>query len=79
MGEYSALCFAGVLSFDDALRIVQLRGQAMQAASEANPGGMVAVLGLEAERIEELCDEARAEPRCMLPRQHPGSWRHSAA
>ncbi len=61
MGEYSALCFAGVLTFDDALRIVQLRGQAMQAASEANPSGMVAVLGLEVERIEELCDEARTE------------------
>ncbi len=61
LGEYSAMCFAGVMSFDAALRVVQLRGQAMQAAAQANPGGMVAVLGLEAAAIEELCDQARMD------------------
>ena len=61
LGEYSALCFAGVMSFDDALRLVRLRGQAMQAAADANPSGMVAILGMEAKPIEELCDRARGD------------------
>lgn len=59
LGEYSALCFAGVMSFEDGLRVVRKRGQAMQAAADANPSGMVAVLGMEAEKLEALCDEAR--------------------
>lgn len=59
LGEYTALAFAGALDFESGLRLVQRRGQAMQAASEAAPSGMVSVLGLERERIEELCDEAR--------------------
>ena len=46
LGEYTALVFAGVMTFDDALRVVKARGSAMQAAAEATPGGMVAVLGL---------------------------------
>src|SRR6516225_5007185 len=46
LGEYSALAFAGSLTFADGLRLVQTRGQAMQAASDATPSGMVSVLGL---------------------------------
>jgi [acyl-carrier-protein] S-malonyltransferase len=61
LGEYSAICFSGALSFEDALRVVQCRGQAMQAASDAHPSGMVAVLGMEVARIEELCDQARED------------------
>ena len=61
LGEYSALCFAGVMSFEDALRIVRLRGQAMQAAADASPSGMVAVLGMEAEPLQKVCDEARVD------------------
>lgn len=61
LGEYSALCFAGVMSFGDALRVVRIRGQAMQAAADANPSGMVAVLGMEAAKLEALCDEARGD------------------
>src|SRR5438876_459031 len=45
LGEYTALVFAGALSFRDGLRVVQQRGEAMQAAADANPGAMVAVLG----------------------------------
>lgn len=59
LGEYTALVFAGVLSFRDGLRLVQRRGEAMQAAADATPSGMVSVLGLEPEKVEELCRQAR--------------------
>ncbi len=59
LGEYTALVFAGALSFRDGLRVVQRRGEAMQAAADANPGGMVSILGMEADQVEKLCAEAR--------------------
>lgn len=59
LGEYTALVFAGVMSFEDALRLVQKRGQAMQDAADEVASGMVSILGLERDRIEELCEEAR--------------------
>jgi [acyl-carrier-protein] S-malonyltransferase len=59
LGEYSALVFAGVMSFEDGLRVVQERGRAMQAAADANPSGMVSILGLERQQVEEICDRAR--------------------
>ena len=58
LGEYTALTFAGVLDFADGLRLVQRRGQAMQAAADATPSAMVAVLGLSADKVEELCAKA---------------------
>ncbi len=60
LGEYTALVFAGALSFADGLRVVQKRGEAMQAASDATAGGMVSVLGLEPPQVEELCTKASA-------------------
>ena len=42
-----------------AVRIVDVRGRAMQACADAEPGGMVAVLGLERDRVEEVCDASR--------------------
>jgi [acyl-carrier-protein] S-malonyltransferase len=59
LGEYTALVYAGAMSFADGLRVVQKRGQAMQAASEASPSGMISILGLEAPQIEELCNQAK--------------------
>ncbi len=59
LGEYTALVFAGALSFEEGLRLVQKRGEAMQAASDATPSGMVSVLGLEPEKVEELCQKAQ--------------------
>lgn len=59
LGEYTALVFAGVLDFDDGLRIVQKRGKAMQDAADATPSGMVSVLGLPKQAVAELCDKAR--------------------
>ena len=59
LGEYTALVFAGVMSFEDGLKVVQQRGRAMQDAADAVPSGMVSILGMEAAKIEELCSQAR--------------------
>lgn len=61
LGEYTALVFADAISFEDGVRLVQRRGEAMQAASDAVPGGMVSILGLETEKVEAICDEARGD------------------
>jgi [acyl-carrier-protein] S-malonyltransferase len=58
LGEYTALVFAGALEFEDGLRLVQVRGEAMQEAADASPSGMVSVLGLERAQVEELCQKA---------------------
>jgi [acyl-carrier-protein] S-malonyltransferase len=60
LGEYTALAFAGVFSFADGLRLVKARGEAMQAAADATPSGMVSVLLLPVDKVEELCVQARA-------------------
>jgi [acyl-carrier-protein] S-malonyltransferase len=59
LGEYTALTFAGVWDYEVGLRLVQIRGEGMQAASEAQPSGMISVLGLEAPQLEEICQQAR--------------------
>lgn len=59
LGEYTALVFAGVLSFESGLRVVQERGRAMQDAADAVTSGMVSVLGLEREQVESLCRDAQ--------------------
>ena len=59
LGEYSALYAAGVISFEDALTLVQKRGQAMQAAADATNGSMVSMIGLDDEKVAQLCAEAR--------------------
>ena len=55
LGEFSALVACGALRFEDALLLVSARAQAMQAACEQNPGTMAAVLGLNDEKVEEVC------------------------
>jgi [acyl-carrier-protein] S-malonyltransferase len=55
LGEFSALVACGALRFEDALLLVSARAQAMQAACEANPGTMAAVLGLDDEKVDEIC------------------------
>jgi len=59
LGEYTALTFAGALEFADGLRVVQVRGRAMQAAAEAIPSGMASVVGPEVAAVEQLCSKAR--------------------
>jgi len=61
LGEYCAMVFAGVMDFETALAVVKRRGEAMQAASDAIPSGMVSILGLDLEKVERLCDDARRD------------------
>ncbi len=61
LGEYTAMVFAGVMGFEDGLKLVQRRGAAMQEASDATPSGMVSILGLERVEVESLCDKARGD------------------
>jgi [acyl-carrier-protein] S-malonyltransferase len=57
LGEYTALVAAGAVSEEEATRLVTERGEAMQAAAEANPGTMAAVLGLDADAVAAACGE----------------------
>ena len=55
LGEFSALVASGAMDFEEGLRLVSIRAQAMQKACEANPGAMAAVLALPTDKIEEIC------------------------
>jgi [acyl-carrier-protein] S-malonyltransferase len=57
LGEFSALVAAGALSFEDGLRLVSKRAEAMQKACETNPSTMAAILNLEDEVVEKICAE----------------------
>ena len=57
LGEFSALVVAGALSFEDGLRLVAKRAMAMQKCCENQPGGMAAILALEDEVVEKVCQE----------------------
>jgi len=61
LGEFSALVAAGALAWKDGLLLVQQRAQAMQAACEANPGTMAAIVGMEDELVEKICTEVGPE------------------
>lgn len=60
LGEFSALVAVGALTFEDGLRLVAARANAMQKACEANPGIMAAIIGLPDEKVEEICAEVTA-------------------
>jgi [acyl-carrier-protein] S-malonyltransferase len=66
LGEYTALYVAGAMSFEDALRLVYRRGQLMQEASEAQPGGMVSLVGADAVAVSALCARA-SEGEVLVP------------
>lgn len=59
LGEYTAHASTGSLTFQDALRLVYRRGMFMQEACDENPGGMVSIIGLEDEKVEQICEEMR--------------------
>lgn len=64
LGEFSALVAVGALGFADALRLVHLRGRAMQDAVPAGQGGMAAILGLDLDGVVALCDEVKQDEVC---------------
>ena len=66
LGEYSALASAGVLSFSDTLKILKIRGKAMQSSVPKGIGGMVAVLGSEIKIIENLISENKKKYECYI-------------
>lgn len=66
LGEYTALVHAGAMSFTDGLRIVKQRGEAMQAAADATPSGMVSILGLDQAKVEEACARASAHGKIAI-------------
>ncbi|HVT87219.1 MAG TPA: ACP S-malonyltransferase [Tepidisphaeraceae bacterium] len=66
LGEYSALCLAGVFSFEDGLKLVAARGKLMQEAAVATPSGMVSILGADEASVQKLCDE-NAQGEVLVP------------
>lgn len=68
LGEYSALVASGAISFGDAVRLVRKRGLYMENAVPSGKGGMSAVIGLDTEKVEELCrDVAQKTGLCLVP------------
>ena len=67
LGEFSALVASGALCFDDGLRLVAARANAMQKACEANPGTMAAIIGLSDEQVEEVCAEVSKGGKVVVP------------
>jgi [acyl-carrier-protein] S-malonyltransferase len=66
LGEYSALASAGSLSFADTLKILKIRGKAMQSSVPKGVGGMVAVLGSEIVKIEKIIQENKSKYECFI-------------
>lgn len=67
LGEFSALAVSGALSFEDALHLVYIRATAMQKACEAHPSTMAAIVGLDDEIIEKVCQEVSHDGNVVVP------------
>ncbi|MFA5068531.1 MAG: ACP S-malonyltransferase [Candidatus Omnitrophota bacterium] len=61
LGEYSALVCAETMCFSDAVKLVRLRGQFMEEASNDNPGKMACIIGLDTYQVEDICQESKAQ------------------
>lgn len=66
LGEFSALVASGALSFEDGLKLVVARANAMQKACEKNPGTMVAIIALPDETVEHVCEEVSKEGKVVV-------------
>lgn len=67
LGEYSALCVAGVFTFEEGLELVKVRGEAMAAAARLRPQAMLSVAGLDQDVLERLCrDENKGDEICSI-------------
>ncbi len=62
LGEWGALCAAGVLDFDSTLKVLEARGRFMQEACEATPSGMIAIVGASPAQLDELCAKTGCTP-----------------
>ena len=66
LGEYSALTAAGSLSFSDTLKILKIRGKAMQSSVPKGEGGMIAVLGIKIEMVEKIIEDNKNKYECFI-------------
>ncbi len=67
LGEYSALCISGAMGLREAVWVVRKRGEFMEEACPVGTGAMAAILGLEREKVEELCERARGDGEVLVP------------
>ena len=72
LGEYSALCAAGMFSLSQTARLLRIRGNAMQAAVPVGEGAMAAIIGLEADAVDTVCAEAAGEGVCQIANDNGG-------
>ncbi|WP_182417208.1 ACP S-malonyltransferase [Bartonella sp. HY038] len=72
LGEYSALCAAGMFSLADTARLLRIRGNAMQKAVPVGQGGMAAIIGLEASDVNAICAEASSLGACQIANDNGG-------
>ena len=66
LGEYTALTCSGVLSFENTIKLLKLRGKAMQEAVPKGEGGMIAVLGSELEILEDIINKKKNDFKCFI-------------
>ncbi|WP_162651783.1 ACP S-malonyltransferase [Lentilitoribacter sp. Alg239-R112] len=72
LGEYSALCAAGMFSISDTAKLLRIRGNAMQAAVPAGEGAMAAIIGLEHSDVEAICAAASDQGSCQIANDNGG-------
>ncbi|MAU19743.1 MAG: [acyl-carrier-protein] S-malonyltransferase [Martelella sp.] len=72
LGEYSALCAAGTFSLADTARLLRIRGNAMQRAVPVGKGAMAAIIGLEFEDVEAVCEQASSAGVCQIANDNGG-------
>lgn len=72
LGEYSALCAAGSISIADTAKLLRIRGNAMQAAVPVGKGAMAAIIGLEADEVEAICEAAKGSGTCQIANDNGG-------
>src|SRR5690606_25794503 len=72
LGEYSALCAAGMFSLADTARLLRVRGNAMQSAVPVGEGAMAAIIGLEHADVAAICDKAATAGICQIANDNGG-------
>ncbi|MCD2181160.1 ACP S-malonyltransferase [Rhizobium sp. GN54] len=72
LGEYSALCAAGAFTIADTARLLRIRGNAMQAAVPVGEGAMAAIIGLEHDEVQAICDASLVHGSCQIANDNGG-------